>query len=252
MAEDSVLMDSTDWQETPLALFAPLDSSLRCQVCKDFFNNPVMTSCCHTFCSLCIRRCLSSTGLCPTCRASDQETKLRRNWAMEDTVDAFSRARASALALARGVAASERAQVAEKSAGRKRRRSADDEPKPTSETQAAEGATGKRRSQRIASSASQVSYTVEETIQPKQEDEDEVMVVPDSRKEEEEPEPNDGLVACPSCQRRMKHEFVFAHLDHCPGPQAQQPRQPSTPSSSRMYAGAARVHYNITPSFLCK
>ena len=93
--------DSTDWLDTPLSLVAPLESSLRCQVCKDFFDNPVVTSCSHTFCSLCIRRCLSSEGKCPVCRCSDQETKLRRNWAVQELVEAFNNARPSVLELAR-------------------------------------------------------------------------------------------------------------------------------------------------------
>lgn len=93
--------DSTDWLDTPLSLVAPLESSLRCQVCKDFFDNPVVTSCSHTFCSLCIRRCLSSEGKCPVCRCSDQETKLRRNWAVQELVEAFNNARPGVLDLAR-------------------------------------------------------------------------------------------------------------------------------------------------------
>jgi E3 ubiquitin-protein ligase RAD18 len=95
------LPDSTDWVGTPLSLLAPLESSLRCQVCKDFFDNPVITSCSHTFCSLCIRRCLSTEGKCPACRSSDQELKLRRNWAVQELVDAFMTARPSVLGLAR-------------------------------------------------------------------------------------------------------------------------------------------------------
>jgi hypothetical protein len=95
------LPDSTDWLETPLSLLAPFESSLRCQVCKDFFDNPVITSCSHTFCSLCIRRCLSTEGKCPACRSSDQELKLRRNWAVQELVDAFKLARPSVLELAR-------------------------------------------------------------------------------------------------------------------------------------------------------
>lgn len=97
--------DSTDWLDTPLSLVAPLESALRCQVCKDFFDNPVITSCSHTFCSLCIRRCLSSEGRCPVCRSSDQELKLRRNWAVQELVDAFRNARGSVLELARSAAA---------------------------------------------------------------------------------------------------------------------------------------------------
>ncbi|KAI9679261.1 MAG: E3 ubiquitin-protein ligase rad18 [Caeruleum heppii] len=101
MDHASTLSDSTDWLHTSLPRLAPVESALRCQVCKDFYTTPMMTSCSHTFCSLCIRRCLASDGKCPTCRASEQEVKLRRNWTVQELVDAFGDARESVLLLAR-------------------------------------------------------------------------------------------------------------------------------------------------------
>lgn len=95
------IADSTDWLGTPLAQLADVDSLLRCQVCKDFFTTPMITSCSHTFCSLCIRRCLNNDSKCPTCRSNDQEVKLKPNAAIEDLVEAFKRARPAALELAR-------------------------------------------------------------------------------------------------------------------------------------------------------
>lgn len=93
--------DSTDWLNSSLPVVAPLESALRCQICKDFFNNPVITSCSHTFCSICIRRCLSSEGKCPACRSSDQLLKLRRNWAVQEILESFQNARSNILDLAR-------------------------------------------------------------------------------------------------------------------------------------------------------
>jgi hypothetical protein len=93
--------DSTDWLQTPLRSLAPVDSALRCQVCKDFYNTPMITSCSHTFCSICIRRCLSNDGRCPACRTQDQELKLRFNGAMEELVEAFKAARPEVLEHAR-------------------------------------------------------------------------------------------------------------------------------------------------------
>lgn len=92
---------STDWLPTPLAGIAAVEDSLRCQVCKDFYKTPMITSCSHTFCSLCIRRALSNDGKCPLCRAGEQELKLRSNWAMEETVEAFTKARSATLEVAR-------------------------------------------------------------------------------------------------------------------------------------------------------
>ena len=95
------IADSTDWLSTPLALFADVESTLRCQVCKDFFITPMITSCSHTFCSLCIRRCLSNDGKCPACRSPEQELKLRGNGSVEAIVEAYQRARPTALEYAR-------------------------------------------------------------------------------------------------------------------------------------------------------
>lgn len=101
--------DSTDWLATPLSGFAAVENALRCQVCKDFYDTPMITSCSHTFCSLCIRRVLAVDSKCPLCRAPEQEMKLRSNWSMEEAVDAFVKARAAGLDVARTGAAFKRA-----------------------------------------------------------------------------------------------------------------------------------------------
>ena len=93
--------DSTDWLGTPLAGLMQVEQAFRCHVCKDLYNSPMITSCNHTFCSICIRRCLSVDGKCPLCRALDQESKLRGNWALREAVDAFSKSRDAMLQFAR-------------------------------------------------------------------------------------------------------------------------------------------------------
>jgi len=93
--------DSTDWLGTPLSCLMPVEQALRCHVCKDFYNSPMITSCNHTFCSLCIRRCLSVDSKCPLCRKTDQESKLRGNWALREAVDSYCRARVTVLQVAR-------------------------------------------------------------------------------------------------------------------------------------------------------
>lgn len=95
----SELLDPSDWLQTSLPQLTPLESGLRCQVCKDFYDTPMITSCSHTFCSLCIRRCLTSDGKCPACRSPDQEIRLRRNWSVQEIVDAFRHARPTLIQL---------------------------------------------------------------------------------------------------------------------------------------------------------
>ncbi|PIG82589.1 postreplication repair E3 ubiquitin-protein ligase rad18 [Aspergillus arachidicola] len=192
------LPDSTDWLGTPLSLLTPLESALRCQVCKDFFDNPVITSCCHTFCSLCIRRCLSTEGKCPACRSSDQELKLRRNWAVQELVEAFQNARPSVLDLAKRAATEDRedAEVGTAQPASKKRKV---DERDGSNSEVSEGRQTRSRTQ-----------GVERQTEPATMD-----VVEDSQDEEYVPE--DGLVACPICKRRMKNEAVFQHLDNCTG-----------------------------------
>ncbi|PWW72730.1 DNA repair protein rad18, partial [Tuber magnatum] len=85
--------DPSDWNTTRLPVLKSLDSALRCQICKDYYHTPVMTGCCHTFCSECIRRSLVREQKCPVCRATAQESQLRKNGAAQELVDAFRAAR---------------------------------------------------------------------------------------------------------------------------------------------------------------
>ncbi|PYI21002.1 DNA repair protein rad18 [Aspergillus violaceofuscus CBS 115571] len=215
------LPDSTDWLVTPLSLLAPLESALRCQVCKDFFENPVITSCSHTFCSLCIRRCLSTEGKCPACRSSDQELKLRQNWAVQELVETFQNARPSVLQLATQ-AATAAAQTGE-----------GDLERPASKKRKADIAAGRSvegvrtRSQARGGPAQQAPTEV-------------IEVIDDSQDEEL---PADGLVACPVCQRRMKNEAVFSHLDKCTGEPAPPKASPKTSFGSLHMPMSAPVPY---------
>ncbi|RAL14848.1 E3 ubiquitin-protein ligase RAD18 [Aspergillus homomorphus CBS 101889] len=200
------LPDSTDWLATPLSGLAPLESALRCQVCKDFFNNPVITSCSHTFCSLCIRRCLSAEGKCPACRASDQELKLRPNWAVQELVETFQSARPSVLQLARQAEA-RNSEDLEQPASKKRKMEVSEE---LTDDMSVDGV--RTRSQARGGSTPQGPPAAEV-----------IEVIDDSQ--DEEFVPADGLVACPICQRKMKNEAVFSHLDKCTG-------EPSPPKFS--------------------
>ncbi|PWY87527.1 postreplication repair E3 ubiquitin-protein ligase rad18 [Aspergillus heteromorphus CBS 117.55] len=223
------LPDSTDWLDTPLSLVAPLESSLRCQVCKDFFDNPVITSCSHTFCSLCIRRCLSTEGKCPACRSPDQELKLRRNWAVQELVEAFQNARASVLDLARKAAAAAKESESEEGVT---------EPVTKKRKVQAEGADNGGAAPegvRTRSRARGANPHVDRVA---------VEVIDDTTDEEYVPE--DGLVACPICSRRMKNEAVFRHLDSCNGAGAPAPPKPVSFGSLQPMSPASRKTVDLT------
>ena len=97
------ISDSSDWFDTPLSRLSAVEAALRCQVCKDFYDTPMITTCSHTFCSLCIRRCLTTDGMCPACRSPDQELRLRSNWVVQELAEAFQSARPSILQMGKEV-----------------------------------------------------------------------------------------------------------------------------------------------------
>ncbi|KAF5524770.1 Postreplication repair E3 ubiquitin-protein ligase rad18 [Colletotrichum aenigma] len=209
--------DSTDWLSTPLSGLSAVEAALRCQVCKDFFKTPMLTSCCHTFCSLCIRRALSNEGKCPLCRASDQELKLRSNWAMEEIVESFTKARKTTLEFART------AGQASARGSSPKRKLVEEDSAPEHQPEAKRLRSSARLSRtRAGQSSTVVELEEEHSPEPREEEEDDEA-------DDATFTPEDGLVPCPICQTRMKQFQVFSHLDKCPGPQP----QPSRPSASR-------------------
>ncbi|KAL8944603.1 MAG: hypothetical protein Q9211_000528 [Gyalolechia sp. 1 TL-2023] len=189
------IADPSDWLRSAVPKLAPVEGALRCQVCKDFFDTPMITSCSHTFCSLCIRRCLTNDGKCPACRAPDQELRLRRNWAVQEIVDTFQVARPSLTSLA--ICHVDEIQ-AKKPRGKRKLDDTDFEDND-SECKVVVGRRKTRsQNQRQAQSPNvPSSQTTEDDIRP------ESHIV----------DQEDGLAACPICGQRMKEEAVFLHLD---------------------------------------
>ncbi|XXG95108.1 CDC27 protein [Hypoxylon texense] len=232
--------DSTDWLTTPLSGLAAVEASLRCQVCKDFYKTPMLTSCNHTFCSICIRRALSNDGKCPLCRASEQELKLRSNWSLEEVVTAFTKTRPDVLLFAKRKPDDVVLELS--------KRKLDERDDMNSAGQPEGGRSKRLRSSARLSKSKSMGMTSEmarlEVDMPDQEDSTDF-----------EPEPDDGLVECPICLQRMKYTLVDRHLDtSCPGqPQPQQktpkqnPRSLSTPSAfpSSTISPLAKTHERL-------
>jgi E3 ubiquitin-protein ligase RAD18 len=191
--------DSTDWLNTPLAAIAHLESALHCQICKEFYDTPMITSCSHTFCSRCIRTSLSADGRCPACRASDQASKLRNNWQLQEVVSTFLAARPQAIKIAREERDEANNEV--KKPGKRKRAILDSDDIIEADNS---GRTTRSKSRRtVASQSSQ-----HDAINVDDSDED--------RSFEPEIPQDDGLVACPlGCGKRMKIEAVEPHLDRC-------------------------------------
>lgn len=226
--------DPSDWLPTNLPFFAPLDSALRCQVCKEFYNTPMITSCSHTFCSLCIRRCLSADGKCPACRQTDQPSKLRVNGTVQELVDAFGAARPQGLKV--GLKAKQETEEGEEEGQpRRKRRKVDKQEKD---------ATPARQTRQTRSSgrrANGAALSQDTTILDSDDDD-----VEEYYPEPEPKEPNDGLVACPMCETRMKEPLVYAHLDRCDGKVALKSRYAHTFVNLTAYVNAQQKTKNTT------
>ena len=206
--------DASDWFPTPVSSLSAIDSALRCQVCKDFYKDPVITSCSHTFCALCARRCLSANGKCPLCWTADEERLLRRNPVVGDLVKAFQAARPDILQLGRVAVEGEKQRRSfeenRRGSGRKRKRS-----EVQREEEAGAG--------RVTRSRGQKSPVVEASQTPESEllsDEGDALEYVKQQGTDGNPtEKDDGLAACPICQTRMPEVDVFSHLDtHRDGP----------------------------------
>jgi E3 ubiquitin-protein ligase RAD18 len=85
--------DPSDWKATEAPFLRAIEESLRCHICKEYFTAPMITSCCHTFCSLCIRRQLDLDSRCPSCRKEIQLSSLRKNAAIEETTELYKESR---------------------------------------------------------------------------------------------------------------------------------------------------------------
>ncbi|KZL71603.1 DNA repair protein RAD18 [Colletotrichum tofieldiae] len=230
--------DSTDWLSTPLPALSAVEASLRCQVCKDFFKTPMLTSCCHTFCSLCIRRALSNDGKCPLCRASDQELKLRSNWSMEEVVESFVKTRKDTLQFARKAG-----QQAMTRGSPKRKLAEEDsaigELQPETKRLRSSARLSRTRSGQAAAAAihEEADFEQSQYVEDDDEAEDETfgksnytMAYVPSGSNAVLVAPDDGLVPCPICNTRMKEAQVFRHLDTCTGAK---PQTTARTSSSR-------------------
>ncbi|KAI1113414.1 DNA repair protein rad18 [Nemania sp. NC0429] len=240
--------DSTDWLPTPLSGLCAVEAALRCQICKDFYKTPMLTSCNHTFCSLCIRRSLSADGKCPLCRASEQEMKLRSNWSMEEVVTAFVQTRSLVLDFACRPTAAARAETPKRKAGDME--SDDAIVEAGSEQQ--QSASQQPPSKRLRSSARLSKTRGMETTADMARREAHVPDLEFEPEPEPKPakvEPNDGLVACPICLRRMKEQLVDRHIDtSCPGEPQPDPTPPPAQPSRRSPSKPISIAGAFAPS----
>ncbi|KAK9468861.1 hypothetical protein V1512DRAFT_258090 [Lipomyces arxii] len=231
---DDDISDPSDWTVTQLPSLSTLDASLRCRICKDFFTSPVMTECSHTFCSLCIRKCVaatptSETPCCPICRASVLEVRLKRNQVVEDLAEWFGQSRKSIMQVAVAKVDGEASSLNE---SKKRKRDGESQDSELVRT---------RRSSRTAA---KVSYKekLETDLETEDGTETERSPSSDGRAHssyvnlDSAEDDNDGLVLCPVCQKRMTETQVIGHIDNCLAKHSEQPIK-TTDSPRKAYSG---------------
>ncbi|CAK7220881.1 E3 ubiquitin-protein ligase rad18 [Sporothrix bragantina] len=244
---DGDVADSTDWLDTTLACLMPVEQAFRCHVCKDFYNSPMITSCNHTFCSLCIRRCLSVDGKCPLCRMTDQESKLRGNWALREAIDAFCKARPTILKVARKPLPQESAPTAPAAVKRKADEAASQSPASANQPESQDEPQTKRTRSSARLSKTKAAEAVSNIAQ------DEMVVeVPDSDSNgdggDTDYEPDDGLVACPICQRRMKIALINGHLDSACSSSPKRPKPTTSILSKTSSSATTSSSFNPFPA----
>lgn len=214
------ITDPSDFSNTTIPDLSDFDTNLRCQVCKEIFDTPMITSCSHTFCSKCIRQCLSADGKCPTCRAQDQSTKLRKNGIVQSLVQSWQTVRAAVLE------AVQKQDIINTTRSRGKRKLY------------AEEVTDPRQPKRQTRSSSRKTVQTPSSSQVvilDSEDEGDMDCRSELPQLQLQPSPlqdTKGLVQCPICTKYMKEELVYSHLDSCTGaepPPRQAPVQPPSP-----------------------
>ncbi|KAK9381609.1 uncharacterized protein V2V93DRAFT_367390 [Kockiozyma suomiensis] len=200
--------DPSDWTSTSLPQLEPLDTGLRCRICRDWYTAPMITECSHSFCSLCIRKCIAATPsaeapCCPICRASVTEVRLRRNQVLEDLCFWFRSSRMTMLEFAKAQA--ESSQEKKDVSGKRRRHHLVNKTESSQED-------GIRRSSRMRRS---VSYQEHLDLDHEQPTEDNSAANSGCFVILDDEEATNGLVPCPVCNQRMTEKQVMRHIESC-------------------------------------
>ncbi|XP_071639549.1 uncharacterized protein [Temnothorax longispinosus] len=74
-------MSSTEYAE-----LKRIDELLQCGICYEYMDTSVITSCSHSYCSLCIRKYLHYKTQCPICSEETYEKDLRKNKLLDEII----------------------------------------------------------------------------------------------------------------------------------------------------------------------
>ncbi|RPA82813.1 DNA repair protein rad18 [Ascobolus immersus RN42] len=277
MDEDFEITESTDWKDTKVPSLEQLDFSLRCQICKEFLTAPLLTSCGHSFCSLCIRRTLLHEKHCPVCRIQQSEGNLRKNPALEDVVQAFVKSRKMIMELA--TKETEPVEQAREEDTNMVDEEVQTESLSGQEYEDVEAPRSRKRKRTYTTRSGRATTRAQpvlEVMDSDHDDEDDIFAL-DSQQaglnsprepSPSPPPPPPGMAQCPVCQKYMKPEEIQgSHIDQClenidnpppsrhhrrqgPPPPSRPSTEPSTPKKNRALGRTATgATNNAGPNF---
>lgn len=89
-------IDDDEWPKTKVGKsLSQFEESLRCKLCRDYFDNPQILPCGHTFCAICLTKRFdrklnaNATESCPQCRGNVDTAKMKLNHELAHIVDSF-------------------------------------------------------------------------------------------------------------------------------------------------------------------
>ncbi|KAH3667116.1 hypothetical protein WICMUC_005463 [Wickerhamomyces mucosus] len=212
------ITDPTDFKTTSIPKIFEIDSLLRCHICKEFLNAPMLTSCGHTFCSVCIRKCLMHTAKCPICSKEIRESNLSRNVVLEQLVTSYKIIRPDLLKKL-VVKQDQQQNIIDK--------------QPEVIDLDDEEDEGKEEEEEDDDDVEEEIIIVEETKKRKNSSSIESMFKR-QKKEDRKPNPNTGV--CPICSKVYPlEELQTTHIDAClanPQPKSEPPRLEKTIKNS--------------------
>ncbi|KIJ69652.1 hypothetical protein HYDPIDRAFT_79970 [Hydnomerulius pinastri MD-312] len=205
--------DISDPTDFPARDLCQLDTSLRCTICTEFYDAPVILACGHCFCSLCIREHIVKEPECPSCRKSTAETQFRLNPTLEEAVTAWKGARyakqqrETARASSRTDHTPRRLQTP--LANRRKRKRRATSASSGSDVVCVAGPSNSNASSEIAQSSPLQAKSARKPSKRREN----MEPSSDPREEELQSVEADSLVPCPICGIFVEYQLINNHMD---------------------------------------
>ncbi|KAJ1643067.1 E3 ubiquitin-protein ligase rad18 [Coemansia erecta] len=226
------LEDPSDWPRG-FEHLRELEKLLRCPVCKEYLETPMVVSGCgHTFCSLCVRRCIAQETKCPSCRAQTAEGDLYPNRLIESIMREFRNGRLQLLSAIHAAAKSDSLNNPRKKQ-RVSQGSLQKDAQSVASTLSADTACSGSNNESANSgvvdlSSSDIEKIADTAMAEEDNDSDSDFVANAQRKRPREnlttctsekiakdEETSSNSVSCPNCRTNIRSNRINWHLDRC-------------------------------------